>query len=154
MQVTCVLLTAAAALTCFLPQSDQFIPIGTISELCCLIDKAENVSAVTSKFFWKLSIFFQTNFAFCRCNSAINFLRDNRDLPNIVRGIWEDIGVRSSQQTTEVRQGTQAPGGGRGGRKSNYPCVNPASKTDIDPAIIQFSTEFHILLLNIHWVCK
>ena len=48
MQVTCVLLTAAAALTCFLPQSDQFIPIGTISELCCLIDKAENVSAVTS----------------------------------------------------------------------------------------------------------
>ena len=50
MQVTCVLLTAAAALTCFLPQSDQFIPIGTISELCCLIDKAENVSAVTSKF--------------------------------------------------------------------------------------------------------
>lgn len=49
-------LLAAAALTYFLPQSDQFIPIGTIWELCCLIDKAENVSAVTSKFFWKLSI--------------------------------------------------------------------------------------------------
>lgn len=43
-------LLAAAALTYFLPQSDQFIPIGTILELCCLIDKAENVSAVTSKF--------------------------------------------------------------------------------------------------------
>ena len=58
MQVTCVLLTAAAALTCFLPQSDQFIPIGTISELCCLIDKAENVSAVTSKFFFGNCQFF------------------------------------------------------------------------------------------------
>ena len=50
-----------------------------------------------------------------------------------------------AEQTTETR--SQAPGGrGRGGRKSNYPCVNPASKTDIDPAIIQFFTEYHILL--------
>ena len=42
MHVTCVL---SAALTYFLPQSDQFILAGTISELCLLIDKAENVSA-------------------------------------------------------------------------------------------------------------
>ena len=53
MHVTCVLSVAAAALTYFLPQSDQFILAGTISELCFLIDKAENVSAVTSKFLEK-----------------------------------------------------------------------------------------------------
>ena len=94
-----------------------------------------------ANFFGKLSICFQAHLAFCRCTSAIKFRRDNRDLPNIARGIWEDIGVRSRQQTTETRQ----PDTRGGGRKSNYPCVNPASKTDIDPAIIQFSSEFHIL---------
>ena len=141
MQVTCVLLTAAAALTCFLPQSDQFIPIGTISELCCLIDKAENVSAVTSKF---LEIVNFTKLILLSVD--VTLLLISSEIIEICQILSEEfektlvLGADSRPLRHRDKAASQA-GGGRG-RKSNYPCVNPASKTDIDPAIIQFFPEF------------
>ena len=140
MQVTCVLSSGCCCFDIF------FASIGSIysyrDNLGTVLSDWQGWERVSSdkQIFLEIVNFSKTHFSFCRCNFAINFFRDNRDLPNIVRGIWED-----TARSRPLRQGARhRAGGGEGGRKSNYPCVNPASKTDIDPAIIQFFSEFHI----------
>ena len=58
MQLTCVL---SAALTCFLPQSDQFILAGTISELCVWLTRLRTCQQWQANF-WEIRIFFWTYF--------------------------------------------------------------------------------------------
>ena len=70
--------------------------------------------------FLEIVNFSKTHFSSCRCNFAINFFRDNRDLPNIVRGIWEDMA-----RSRPLRLGARHWAGGGGRQEKQLPVCQP-----------------------------